>query len=174
MRTMTALAGVCAIVIAGCGGGGSTSAPSAPIATPTPQATRAEVTLTVSPPTLVAKPNNDRTYPWLVEWTLVLRETAGLGGNVNYVNVGFVNSFGFETPSALNYGASQIIQRAGTNHVGARGQLQIPLSMVYRADGFGGRTITLKNALSFTDDRGNAMTLGATATVVSVPGAVRF
>jgi len=83
MRTMTALAGLCAIVIAGCGGGGSTSAPSAPIATPTPQATRAEVTLTVSPPTLVAKPNNDRTYPWLVEWTLVLRETAGLGGNVN-------------------------------------------------------------------------------------------
>ena len=50
-----ALASVCAIVVVGCGGGGSTSTPSAPIATPTPQATRAEVTLTVSPPTLVAR-----------------------------------------------------------------------------------------------------------------------
>ena len=67
------------------------------------------MTLTVSPPTLVAKPNNDRTYPWLVEWTLVLRETAGLGGNVNYVNVGFVNSFGFETPSALKQGVADAL-----------------------------------------------------------------
>jgi hypothetical protein len=94
---MTALAGVCAIVIAGCGGGGSTSAPSAPIATPTPQATRAEV----------------------------------------------------------------------TNHLTPLGELRIPLSMIYSADGFGQRTITLKNAVSFTDDRGNATMIGANASVVS-------
>ena len=168
MRTKAALAGgVCLLLLAGCGGSGSASAPSAPVATPTPVATQAEVTLTVSPPTLVAKPNNDRTYPWLVEWTLVLRESAGLGGNVNYVNVGFVNSFGFETPSALNYGADEIIRRAGTNHLGARGELRIPLGMIYTADGFGQRTITLKNAVSFTDDRGNATLLGATANVVA-------
>jgi hypothetical protein len=167
MQAKTALAGVCAFLLAGCGGGRSTSAPSAPVPTPTPIPTRAEVTVTVSPPTLVAKPNNDRNYPWLVEWTLVLRETAGLGGNVNYVNVGFVNSFGFETPSALNYGADVIIRRAGTNHLEPRGELRIPLGMVYRADGFGQRTITLKNAVSFTDDRGNAMMLGVSAGVVS-------
>jgi hypothetical protein len=167
MRTNQALAGVCAALISGCGGGGSTSAPSTPVTTTPPAATRAEVTVTVSPPTLVAKPNNDRTYPWLVEWTLVLRETAGLGGNVNYVNVGFVNSFGFETPSALNYGADEVIRRAGTNHLAARGELRIPLGMIYTADGFGQRTITLKNAVSFTDDRGNASLLGVTASVVS-------
>jgi hypothetical protein len=167
MRTKTTLAGVCAILVVGCGGGGSTSAPSAPVATPAPPATRAEVTLTVSPPTLVATATGDRTYPWRVEWTLVLHETAGLGGNVNYVNVGFVNSFGFETPSALNYGADTIIRRAGTNHLTPLGELRIPLSMIYSADGFGKRTITLKNAVSFTDDRGNASMLGVTASVVS-------
>ncbi|MCQ7029866.1 hypothetical protein MRO55_25510, partial [Escherichia coli] len=86
---------------------------------------------------------------------LVLRETAGLGGNVNYVDVSFVNSFGFETRSALNYSANEVIRRAGTNHIDARGELRIPLAMVYSADGFGQRTITLKNAISFTDDRGN-------------------
>jgi hypothetical protein len=95
-------AGVCAVLATvGCGGG-STSAPSAP---PTPVPTRAEVTVTVSPPTLVAQVNNDRTYPWRVDWTLVLRETAGVGGNVNDVSVGSVNSFRFETPTGLNYGA---------------------------------------------------------------------
>lgn len=168
MQTKAALAGgVCAVLLAGCGGGGSSSAPTAPVATPPPVASRAEVTLTVSPPTLVAVANNDRTYPWRVDWTLILRETAGLSGNVNYVNVGFVNSFGFETPSALNYSADTIIRRAGTNHLDARGELRIPLSMIYSADGFGQRTITLKQAVSFTDDRGNANMLGVTASVVS-------
>ncbi|HEV7502338.1 MAG TPA: hypothetical protein VGQ33_20120, partial [Vicinamibacteria bacterium] len=75
--------------------------------------------------------------------------------------------FGFETPSALNYGADTIIRRAGTNHLTPGGELRIPLSMIYSADGFGQRTITLKNAVSFTDDRGNATMLGATASVVS-------
>src|SRR5258706_13476934 len=103
MRTMTALAGVCAVLLTGCGGGGSASAPSAPVPASTPVPTRAEVTLTVSPPTLVARPNNDRTYPWLGEGALVLRETAGLGGHVHYVNDGFGNSFGFENPSARNH-----------------------------------------------------------------------
>jgi hypothetical protein len=159
-----ALAG--ALVFAGCGGGGggTPAAPGTPAPTP---ATRAAVTVSVDPTSPVAQPTGDREYPWRVEWTLVLRETAGLGGNVNYVDVGFVNSFGFETTSALNYGADVIIRRAGRNHLDARGELQVPLSMVYRADGFGGRTITLKNAVSFTDDRGNHMMLGTTATVVS-------
>ena len=41
-------------------------------------------------------------------------------------DVGFVNSFGFETPNALNYGADTIIRRAGSNHLSARGDLSIP------------------------------------------------
>jgi len=174
MRTgaMLAVAGLSVFTACGGGGGGSTSASSVPA--PPPAATRAQVTVEITPASPVARPTGDPVFPWRVDWTLSVRETAGLGGNVNFVDVSFVNTFGFEVPNALNYGASEIIQRAGTNHVAARGQLQIPLSMTYRADGFGGRTITLKNAVSFTDDRGNAMPLGATATVVSVPGAVRF
>ena len=58
---------------------------------------------------------------------MVLRESAGLGGNVNYIDVGFVNSFGFETRGALNYGPDEIIRRAGTNHLTARGELRVGL-----------------------------------------------
>jgi hypothetical protein len=172
LRTAPTVLAIASVIFLGaCGGGGGTpSAPSTPAPTP---ATRAEVTLSITPASPVAQPNGDRTYPWRVDWTLVLHETAGLGGNVNYVDVGFVNSFGFETPGALNYGADEVIRRAGRNHLDARGELQIPLSMIYRADGFGGRTIILKNAVNFTDDRGNRMMLGATATVVSV-NFVRF
>jgi hypothetical protein len=172
MRTGNAvLATASAILFGACGGGeGTPAAPSTPAPTP---AARAEVALNITPTSPVAQPTGDSTYPWRVDWTVVLRKTAGLGGNVNYVDVAFVNSFGFETPSALNYGADEIIRRAGRNHLDPRGELQIPLSMRYRADGFGGRTITLKNAVNFTDDRGNRMMLGATATVVSVD-VVRF
>lgn len=152
-----------AVLFTGCGSD-SPSAP-APAPTPTPAA-RAEVVVTVSPVSPVAQPTGDARLPWRVEWTLVLRETAGLGGHLNFVDVSFVNSFGFETPSALNYGANEIVQRAGTNRLNARGELRVPLGMVYRADGFGGRSITLKNAANFTDDRGNTVMLGATATVV--------
>jgi hypothetical protein len=174
MRTGVMLAVAALSVFSGCGGGGGGSSAPTNVPPPPPVATRAEVSLEITPASPVARPTGDAAYPWRVDWTLNVRETAGLGGNVNFVDVSFVNSFGFEVPRALNYGASEIIDRAGTNHVRARGELQIPLSMLYRADGFGGRTITLKNAVSFTDDRGNAMTLGATATVVSVDGAVRF
>ena len=161
-----------AVLLAGCGGGdGGSNAPTAP--TPAPPATQAVVTVEITPTSPVAQPTGDPTYPWRVDWTVVLRETAGLGGNVNFVNVGFVNSFGFEAPGVLNYGSTEVVDRAGTNHLAARGQLQIPLSMVYRADGFGGRTITLKNTVNFTDDRGHTMMLGATAMVVSVD-VVRF
>jgi len=167
MRTGAAVLAIASVIVLGaCGGGGST--PSAPSAPPTPiPATRAEVSVSITPSSPVAQPTGDGTYPWRVDWTVVLRETAGLGGNVNYVDVSFVNSFGFETPGALNIGADELIRRAGRNHLDARGELQIPLSMRYRADGFGGRTIILKNAVNFTDDRGNRMMLGATATVVS-------
>ena len=169
--SVVALAG--ALLFGGCGGGDSGSSPTPTVATPPPAATQAVVSVEITPTSPVAQPTGDATYPWRVDWTVVLHETAGLGGNVNFVNVGFVNSFGFEAPGVLNYGASEVVDHAGTNHLAARGQLQIPLSMIYRADGFGGRTITLKNTVDFTDDRGHNMKLGATATVVSV-GAVRF
>jgi len=101
MRTGGAVLAIASVILLGaCGGGGGTpSAPSTPAPTP---ASRAEVTVSIAPASPVAQPSNDRTYPWRVEWTLVLKETAGLGGNVNYVDVSFVNNFGFETPGNLD------------------------------------------------------------------------
>jgi hypothetical protein len=153
-----------ATTLAACGGGGGGSTTPTPVTTQ--PAARSEITVTISPDSPVATPSGNRDFPWRVDWTVVLRESAGLGGNVNHVDVGFVNSFGFETKGALNYGADEIVRRAGTNHIVARGELRIPLSMLYRADGFGGRTILLKNAVDFTDDRGNHVVLGASANVL--------
>ena len=154
-----------AVLLPACGGGGGGTTSPTPVTTQ--PAARAEVQVTISPDSPVAKASGDRQYPWKVDWTVVLRETAGLGGNVNHVDVSFVNNFGFETKGVLNYGADEVVRAAGTNHIAARGELRIPLSMLYRADGVGGRTILLKNAVDFTDDRGNHMVLGASANVLT-------
>lgn len=164
MRRGQAILFVTALTAACGGNSGSTGSPTSPPVSIV--ATRADVSVTISPNNPVAQPSGSRDLPWQVDWTVVLRESAGLGGNVNYVNVGFVNSFGFETPGVLNYGADEVIRRAGTNRLNARGELRIPLSMIHRADGFGGRTIQLKSLVNFTDDRGNNVTLGATANVL--------
>lgn len=173
MKTLRVVPTLALLALGACGGGGGSTTPT-PVSTPTPPpATRAELDVAISPESPVATPSGNREFPWRVEWTVVLREVAGLGGNVNYIDVGFVNSFGFETRSALNYSANEIIRRAGTNHVNARAELRIPMSMVYRADGFGGRTILLKNAINFTDDRGNTQNLGVSANVL-LNDAARF
>ena len=65
----------------------------------------------------------------------------GLGSNVNYVNVGFVNSFAFETPSALNYGADTIIRRAGTNRLTRLGELQTRMVLASRPVEIEGRRL---------------------------------
>ena len=151
-----------------CGGG---SSPSAPTAVSTPRPTRSEVAVTFSPVSPVATPNTTSTsdtWPWRVDYTIVLKESNGLGGNVNYVNTSFTNTFGFSTRTDLNYGADRIIAAAGTNHLTGGGELRIPLSMVYSADGFGGRAMTLKVAINFTDDLGSVTSLGGQANVVSV------
>jgi hypothetical protein len=84
MRTGAAVLAIASVISLGaCGGGGGDSTPSAP-STPVPTpASRAEVALSISPASPVAQPSNDGTYPWRVDWTLVLKETAGLGGNVS-------------------------------------------------------------------------------------------
>ena len=68
--------------------------------------------------------------------------------------------------TALGASRGQVIRQLLTESV-LLALLSIPLGMIYSADGFGQRTITLKNAISFTDDRGNATMLGVTASVVS-------
>ncbi len=73
MRTGAAvLAIVCVIFLGACGGGGGT--PSAPRIPAPPPASRAEVTVSITPASPVAQPSNDRIYPWRVEWTQIRRQ----------------------------------------------------------------------------------------------------
>jgi hypothetical protein len=81
-----------------------------------------------------------------------VQETAGVAGNVDYINLTFLR--GSFVGNTVNYGADYIVQRLGTNHVGARGSISVPISYVYwTADG--GSDILLNVTVHFTDDLGH-------------------
>jgi hypothetical protein len=59
--------------------------------------------------------------------------------------------------NTVNYGADYITRRLGTNHVGARGTLTIPIGYdFWTADG--SSSILVNVTVHFTDDRSNEIT----------------
>ncbi|MEQ1759499.1 MAG: hypothetical protein ABL986_14355 [Vicinamibacterales bacterium] len=153
---LTCLAGI------GCGGNDSPTAPSAQ--TPT----AAAITATVIPNPVIAIACTPTTcaagLEFIASLSVQISETAGLGGNVDFVNVTMRNATTGAEIGTLNYGADELIRRASTNHVNARGSLTIPnVGIVYRLAG-GGRQGTVTVAVQFTDDRGNRLNQ-----IISVP-----
>jgi hypothetical protein len=170
-KTIGIIAGVgggAAVAALAAGGGGdsgtSPTSPTTPTPTP-PTASRANISASIAPNPMSAQASGDAEFPWLVEFTVNVRETAGLGGNVDFINVTLRNpATGGET-RALNYGANEVAERAGgTNHINARGSLTVPISIRYRLAG-GARRAVVITEIRFTDDRGNVMNATAEANI---------
>ncbi len=95
-----------AAIVAGCGG--SSSSPSAPTST-----TAAEVTVSVNPNPITASTcspsqcSSGADFYFVV--TLVITETAGVGGNVDFVNVTLRNPTTGQEVGTVNLGADEVI-----------------------------------------------------------------
>lgn len=153
-RPIVVLACLACLVGAGCGGdSGSTPTP-VPVAAPTP-ASRAAVSLTVTPSPVIADAT-DQNQVYLASFTITFTETAGLGANIDFFNVTMRNPLGYESATAYNHGADEVIKIAGTNHVAAKGTLVLPFKQTYW-NGMGTRGLTLILVAQVTDERGNRM-----------------
>jgi hypothetical protein len=106
----------------------------------------------VTPSPAIATPSNNPSFRWQAEFTVVVRETAGLGLNVDFIDLTLGSGF-----SSVNFGADHIIRQAGTNRVEARQSLSIPLGIVYTGP-FGARSIDVNVLVQATDDRRNSVT----------------
>ena len=87
--------------------------------------------------------------------TLALQESAGVSGNVDFINVKPVTEAGIELPT-LGYGADVIVERSSTNHVNAFGSFSFPLTILY-STGTSSASLAVTISLQFTDDLGNQM-----------------
>lgn len=160
-KTIGIIAGVgagAAVALAAAGGGDSgTSSGGSTTPTPPPTASQANIEASLAPNPINAQASGNPSFPWSIEFQVTVRETAGVGGNIDFINTTIRDlETGTESP-ALNYGADTIISRAGTNHVNGRGNLTVPLGLRFRLAG-GGRAAVLIANIRFTDDRGNVVT----------------
>lgn len=106
---------------------------------------------------------NGAQFDFAVSMTIVVRETAGLGGNIDSIDL--FSARNGAVYSTLNLNPSQIAQFAGTNHVAASGSLSVPLSLLYSTPD-GGKERTTAVFVRFTDDKGNAFTQSVTVNVL--------
>ncbi len=160
-----ALGFLASLFLPACGGGNS--GPSS-VPAPTPAPTQAVVVVTVTPTPVLAVPIDQRPdfcgqnkgWDFTADWSTTVRETAGLGGNVNFINVTAKNAAGFELFKApLNFDANYVIKAAGTNHVNGGGQIVVKEMGMCYALSTGLRSVHVVQVVNFTDDRGHLMNI---------------
>jgi hypothetical protein len=132
MRVLVASLGVISLVSA-CGGGSSPTIPTMP-----PQPTAGAFTASVAPNPIIAqdctpaKCGNEG-YQFFFDSTVTVTESAGRGGNVDFINVTMRNDTTGIELKTYNFTANDVIKYAGANHVNGMGKLTIPNSgLIYR------------------------------------------
>jgi len=147
MRTVLAMV-TTFLVASGCGGGSNApTTPSAPKqANITVSASPNPVTASTCSPLCVATSGNS--YQFRVTGTLIILDTAGVGGNVDSIVSG-----------SVTYTSADVTQRSGTSHVAASG-LVFPLAFVFGAadNANANRSVVFPITVTFTDDLGNHLT----------------
>jgi hypothetical protein len=148
--------------LAGCGDdNNSPSSPSSPSpgASATPEPTIAVLTATCNPSLVAAAVSSDPAYAWQISWVLEVRESAGIAGRLNFLQVTIADQ------QVLVLSAAGIAAAAGSSSIGARGALQIPLTLFYNLPD-GGKLANVTTTVNFTDSKGNVIVTSAQLRIV--------
>ena len=92
---------------------------------------------------------------------LRMRETAGLGANINYIRLDYLRATG-ELEERAEIGADDIVSELGTNRIGPNATWQEVVIFFFRASIKRGRQLIV--IVNLTDDRGNTVDLRETFT----------
>ena len=139
------------LAVSGCGFEGELPTPPAPPSPPVPPTT-AGLNLSLSSSPIVAVP----AAPWSAEWTLTVKETSGIGGDIQLVRATLVDPAG-ALLAQTELGADQLKEQlGGSNHIGGGSNQEIPMSLSFD---FPPDTPTgnLNVTVELSDDRGNAV-----------------
>jgi outer membrane protein assembly factor BamB len=119
---------------------------------------RAQLTLKIEPRPVTAGPGP--TTPHSAHWQVVLTESGGVGGNVNFINATLRDRSSGARPmpgSGLALAAPDLVARIGTSRVEAQGSLTLDESVDY-ALASGGEAVTVTVAAQSSDDNGHVVT----------------
>jgi len=158
-RSSRGVLAVALAVLPSCGGGGGPTGPTGP--------SSSSVTIAVNPPAwaAVACPASSCgpvTGELEAAGTLIVRETAGLGGSVDSIAVQSRDAAGAVLAQGA-FDAAGVRQLAGTNRVAASGSLNVPgVGMHFAPDR---RPATIAITVQFIDDRGNRLSASLSVAV---------
>ncbi|HWX25047.1 MAG TPA: hypothetical protein VN083_08400 [Vicinamibacteria bacterium] len=111
------------LALAGCNNNNTTSSTAA----------FAALTLTVAPNPIIAKNTiNPGVFDFDIQWTVTITETAGVGGDLNFVSATlFDPSTGIEI-GRTSLDSSDLLVLAGANHLNPKGTLTVNQNLSYR------------------------------------------
>jgi hypothetical protein len=139
------------LALPGCGFEGDLPTPPSPPSPPAPP-TQAGILLSLSDSPIVAVP----AAPWSAEWTLSVRETSGIGGDLQVVRATLVDPAG-ALLAQTELGADELKEQlGGSNHIGGGSSQEIPMSLSFDFapdTPIGNLNVTVE----LSDDRGNAV-----------------
>jgi hypothetical protein len=152
----------------GCGFEGELPTPAKPPSPPAPPA-QAAIALSLSPSPIEVAVAEGGGAPWSAEWTLSVKETAGIGGNIASVRASLADSSGAsfaETELDVDQVSQQL---GGSNHIkgGSNQTLVMGLDFDFPADVGSGDLLV---SLQLSDDRGNVASAAASDVIqICVP-----
>ena len=154
--------------VSGCGYNGRGSTPTRPAPLPPPTPGQAEVSVALSETPIDAVVATEGAA-WSAEWTLTIDETAGLGGNIDFVEAILTDSTGAPIGETM-LDADQVSEGlGGSNHIkgGTTQELSMNLNFDFPTDvGSGDLLVTLQ----LTDDLGNTTSTTASEVIqICVP-----
>lgn len=144
------------LVSSGCGFDGELPTPPKP-PSPPPAPGQATVVISLSSSPVNAAVVVDGSTPWNAHWTLAVRETAGIGGAIDFVRATVTDSSGASI-AETELGADEVsAQLGGSNRIrgGSSQNLDMSLEFDFSEDALYG---SLHVTLQLTDDRGNLIT----------------
>lgn len=156
------------LAASGCGYDDELPTPTRPISPPPVPPTQAAITLSVSPSPVDAVVALEG-EPWSADWTITVRETSAVGGDIDFVR-GMLRDAAGATIAETELDASAISEQlGGSNHIrgGSTQDLLMSLNFDFPVDaGSGDLSVTLQ----LTDERGNVVSTTADDTIrVCIP-----
>jgi hypothetical protein len=164
---------VLGLLLAGSGCGFESDLPTTtkPPSPPVPP-TQAAIALSLSSSPIDAVVAVDGSAPWSAEWTLNVKETAGIGGNIDSVRATLADSAGASI-AETELGADQVSEQlGGSNHIrgGSTQGILLNLNFDFPAETPSG---DLHVTLQLSDDRGNTVSAAVDDVIqVCVPSQV--
>jgi hypothetical protein len=141
------------LAVTGCGFEGELPATTKPPSPPV-SPNQAAIALSLSPNPIYAVAAEDGDAPWSAEWTLGIRETAGIGGSIDFVRATLADSEGASIGETELDGDQVSQQLGGSSHIkgGSNQTIVMGLNFEFPADV---SSADLSVSLQLSDDRGN-------------------